>query len=300
MKNGSQALISVFGVSDIGCVRKLNEDNFSLWTLASQQMYPEGYHGHLDDAGFLMFVCDGSGGDGRGKVASHLATEVFPAEVINANSTDGWGNRLIAAAIAANNRVWREARNKVEMTGMAATLTSALVVPPLAYIIEVGDSRCYLIRGRTLKQVTRDQSMVQTLIDSGVLTPQAAITHPYRNIVLQSLGASDSVVPVITSLELAQGDRLLLCSDGLSKNLPEHQIIDIIAANPDVQVAANKLIEAANALDADDNITAIVAAFAGNAFAQPESLAMVLSEVWDECRMGEELEDVTDFILPVE
>lgn len=293
------ASISIYGISDIGKVRKLNEDHFSVSNLETKNMVTS-YQGEVSKTGILMLVCDGSGGDGRGEIASKLAINIFQKEIFANNNQLAIGDCLIKAANIANRIIWGESSQNQSVAGMASTLTAAWVVPPQVYIVEVGDSRCYLVREKTIRQVTRDQSMVQMLIDGGVITPHTAKIHPYRNIVLQSLGARESVVPVITSLELAQGDKLLLCSDGLSKNLPEEVMLEIMLKYNDVVEIGKELISAANDLTADDNVTAIVAMVEGEAFANPEALsALVLSETADGSDISEELEDLTSIILPL-
>ncbi len=295
----SIALISVYGLSDIGKVRKLNEDKFSISNVEMKDSLDK-YQGEISKAGILMLVCDGSGGDGRGEIASNLATNIFKKEIFAKPDKLAIGDCLIKAASSANRIIWGESTQNQSVAGMASTLTAAWVVPPQVYIVEVGDSRCYLIREKTIRQVTRDQSMVQMLLDGGVITPNAAKIHPYRNIVLQSLGARESVVPVVTSLELAKGDKLLLCSDGLSKNLPEDIILEIMLKHNDVVEIGQALISAANDLTADDNVTAIVAMFEGTAFANPEPFStLVLSETAEDSDLSEELEDLTSVILPL-
>lgn len=295
------AFITIHGLSDIGKVRKLNEDRFAILNIATKDTF-ETYKGEVGNTGFLLVVCDGSGGDGRGGVAAKLAVDIFQTEIFSKyNSNLGIGDILIQAATTANEMIWQQSNRNPSIAGMASTLTAAWIVPPQVYIVEVGDSRCYLVRGETIRQITRDQSMVQMLIDGGIITPNTAKIHPYRNVVLQSLGARGSVVPVVTSLELAQGDRLLLCSDGLSKNLPEETILEIIVRNKDVITASQQLIAIANDLTADDNVTAILAMFEGDIFANPnESNTLLLSETAEDTDLSDELEDLTEVISPIE
>lgn len=293
------AFIKVHGLSDLGKVRTLNEDKFIISNLDIKNTISS-YQGEVNKEGCLMVVCDGSGGDGRGEIAAKLAIDIFLKEIFASLSEEtGIGERLISAANKANEIIWKCAKSNPTIAGMASTLTAALVLPPQVYILEVGDSRCYLVREGTIRQVTKDQSMVQILLDGGVITADIAKNHPYRNIVLQSLGAKDSVVPVITSLELAQKDRLLLCSDGLSKNLPEETILEILAKHEDAVIASQELIAAANDLTADDNVTAIVAIVEGDAFNKAETSTLLLSETTGGTDFSEELEDLTNVISPI-
>lgn len=300
MATTSSAFIKVHGLSDIGKVRKLNEDKFSISNLDTKDSL-NSYQGEVTKEGCLMVVCDGSGGDGRGEIAAKLAIDIFLKEIFANEQKDiNIGGRLISAANRANEIIWKCSNSNPAIAGMASTLTAALVLPPQVYILEVGDSRCYLVREGAIRQVTKDQSMVQILLDGGVITPDIAKNHPYRNIVLQSLGAKDSVVPVLTTLELAQKDRLLLCSDGLSKNLPEETMLEILLSSEDVVGTSQELIFAANELIADDNVTAIVAMVEGEAFAKAEASAtLLLSETTDGSDFSEELEDLTSVISPI-
>ncbi|MBI4854047.1 MAG: serine/threonine-protein phosphatase [Acidobacteria bacterium] len=300
MAISESAFIKVHGFSDIGKVRKLNEDKFSITNLDTKNSL-NSYEGEVKKEGCLMLVCDGSGGDGRGEIAAKLAIDIFLKEIFSEDKEEMHvGERLIDAANKANEIIWKCSNSNPSIAGMASTLTAALVLPPLVYILEVGDSRCYLVREGTIRQVTKDQSMVQILLDGGVITPDTAKSHPYRNIVLQSLGAKFSVAPVITSLELAQKDILLLCSDGLSKNLPEETMLEILTSQEDVVIASQSLINAANELTADDNVTAIVAIVEGDAFAKAEASAtLLLSETTDGIDFSDELEDLTSVISPI-
>lgn len=302
MKKITGTKLTVSALSDIGKVRKINEDNFALAEAKNGTLIESFFHGEIDDAGFLMFVCDGSGGDGRGKVASDMAIEIFQKELFQCDTKLSIGERLIQAATNTNEAIWIESNEDNRLKGMAATITAAWLVPPLVYILEVGDSRCYLVRDNTIRQVTRDQSMVQALIDSGVLTLKDAATHPYRNVVLQSLGAQVTLTPVVTWLELAHGDRLLLCSDGLSKNLPEENMLRIFKKNRAAEDACRALIDAANDLEADDNITAIVALVYGKQLTLAKELSRpIVSEAVDEYTpLSETLIDVTDMLAPAE
>ncbi|MEW6731679.1 MAG: protein phosphatase 2C domain-containing protein [Acidobacteriota bacterium] len=299
MNDITSASIKVYGATDAGRLRKFNEDRFSLANIDNGCVCFEQFAGFVGEEGFLMLVSDGAGGDGRGGIASALAVQVFQEEILNSDPKQAYGKCLMDATRAANELIWEQSRRTPETAGMAATLTAAWIVPPLAYLVEVGDSRCYLVRNQTIKQLTRDQSMAQTLIDAGVLTPNSAKTHPYRNIVLQSLGARETVVPVVTTLELARGDRLLICSDGLSKKLSEAQILEIVAQSREVAVACRLLIEKAKELGAEDNITVVLGIVDGEAFSLPQAFpTLVLSEAADEAELSDELVDVTDILLP--
>jgi serine/threonine protein phosphatase PrpC len=146
---------------------------------------------------------------------------------------------------------------------MGATLTVVLLHEKRAYIAEVGDSRAYVLRGRQLIQLTRDQSCVQLLLDAGTLTREEAETFEYKNVILQAIGTKPSVVVALTRFTLRQGDRILLCSVGLSGKVKDDEMRDIIAAAPSVDAACAQLVDLANAHGGEDNITVVLAQMGG-------------------------------------
>lgn len=146
---------------------------------------------------------------------------------------------------------------------MGATLTAALIHGLHAYVAEVGDSRAYLLRGGALEQVTRDQSYVQFLVDQEGFSREQARKSNLRNVVLQAIGQGPQVRPALQRLALRRGDRLLLCSDGLSNKLNEDEMREILRGTPDLDAACARLIDAANEHGGDDNITVILSAFDG-------------------------------------
>jgi protein phosphatase len=269
--SNSGAWIRAYAKTDVGRMRMFNEDRFSLGDVnqAAAHVGLDRFDGAMGRDGFLLLVSDGAGGDGRGEIASALAIHIFQNEIFNGNRKNGVGERLINATRVANEMIWERSRRAPEMAGMAATLTAVWVIPPLAYVLEVGDSRCYLVRSRTIMQITRDHPMVQDLIEGGIITPLTANMPQDRNIALQSLGTRQNITPAITSLELAQGDFILVCSDGLTKHLSEDEILDAITGSQDIGAACRLLIEGARENRADDNITAVLAQVDGDAFSPP-------------------------------
>jgi PPM family protein phosphatase len=303
VSSSARAIIKAYGRSDVGRSRAFNEDRFSLSdvSMGANHTGIDKFDGAVGDDGFLLLVSDGAGGDGRGEIASALAVHIFQNEIFNGNKKGGVGERLICATQMANEIIWERSRRAPEMAGMAATLTAVWVIPPLAYVLEVGDSRCYLVRSQSIRQITRDQPMVQSLIDEGIITPFSANKSQDRNIALQSLGTKQTITPAITSLELAWGDFLLVCSDGLTKHLTEEEMLDIIAGSQEIGSACRLLIESAREKRADDNITAILAEVEGEAFSLPETLsALVRSQSEEETDLSDDLEDLTDILSPAE
>ena len=152
--------------------------------------------------------------------------------------------------------------------GMGATLTAVLVDQTTAYVAEVGDSRAYLLRAGQLKQLTRDQSLVQMLVDQGLMKPEEAESSPRKNILLQAMGSVDEVHAAIGQVELRQGDKLLICSDGISNAVTHGELLQILARNAPWPACA-QLVQLANDRGGEDNLTAVVALFEGNGLPAP-------------------------------
>jgi len=220
----------------------------------------------------LFVVADGMGGHVGGEVASELAvTEI--QTVIEFTATlgpqDTWpvpfdakvgtdGNRLRASFTMANRRIARKIEKAEKLRGMATTAVAALVKGSKAALAHVGDSRAYLYRAGQLTRLTSDHSWVEEQVRGGMLTEAAAREHPRRNIVTRALfGASDLDVEV-SELELETGDRLLLCSDGLSTVLQDDEIGQVLSAPGDLQVVCDELVNRANAAGGPDNVTTLL------------------------------------------
>jgi protein phosphatase len=187
--------------------------------------------------------------------------------------------RLSTAAKTANERIWERSQQNPELSGMGATLTAVLVQANRAYIAQVGDSRAYLMRGEQIKQITKDQSLAQMLVDSGIIEASQMETVP-QNVIMQALGTQPSVTVVMTSVELFRNDCLAICSDGLSNKVKPEEMRDIIRQAEDINAACRLLIEKANERGGEDNITVIVAKFDGEAlFTNAEASAITGSLV---------------------
>jgi protein phosphatase len=135
------------------------------------------------------------------------------------------------------------------------------VLWPRAYIVHIGDSRCYHLRGRTLTQITQDQTLSQALVDAGALTEEQAATSPYASVLTQAVGASDVLEPALSQLELTAGDTLLMCTDGLTKHVAREAIVELLQGHPTAEAASGALVDAALAGGGTDNVTALVARF---------------------------------------
>jgi len=230
----------------------------------------------------LAVVCDGMGGAKSGNVASEHALEVFCERVLKycepKISSDGilkiTGDEacviLDDAVHDANKAVYKKAQSSPDYHGMGTTLVAALFCGDVAFVVNVGDSRLYLISDDTISQITHDHSYVQHLIDSGSLTPDEARNHPYRNRITRAVGIKNDIEADIFSIELVGLDvcYLLLCSDGLSGQVLPEDIYSIISSDIDIDVVTDvetelsdkteRLIKAANDAGGPDNITAVL------------------------------------------
>lgn len=256
------SLVRVYGCTDVGRVRKANEDNFLIADLSTRvvsepgqlQKFPVG------ERGMLLLVSDGMGGRKAGEVASQIVVDVFRNELVNRDSRQNGCDILAEITKKANWAIWSRAQRNAEEQGMGATLTAVLIESNKAHIVQVGDSRAYVVRNNSLFRLTKDQSMVQTLIDSGLIQPEEAESHPYRHVILQSLGAEPTVYPVTSTIDLYSGDCLLLCSDGLSNMVKDEVMCDMILSAPTIESSTRALLDTANANGGKDNITIILAA----------------------------------------
>lgn len=202
----------------------------------------------------LFAVADGMGGHEAGEVASEIAIETLAAQAPNRADARALGR----AVMAANRAVIRNAENGVGKPGMGTTMTAVILIKTKLVIAQVGDSRAYLFHEGQLTQLTRDHSLVADLVESGQITPEEALWHPQRSVITRALGSDLDMTPDLYELDLAEGDRLLLCSDGLSGMVYSDQLSQILAEYEDPQDCADALIAAANDNGGHDNVTAIV------------------------------------------
>jgi protein phosphatase len=202
----------------------------------------------------LYVIADGMGGHAAGEVASECAVQVFEQAAITRVDPDA----LRRAVIEANNAIIQGAREGLGKVGMGTTLTAALIENDHLLIAQVGDSRAYLLQKGRLNQVTRDHSFVAELLSSGQITAEEARVHPERSVITRALGSDPNLQPDIYELRVHTGDRLMLCSDGLSSMLDARTLQRLLSENPDPQTAADELVKAANEAGGHDNITVIV------------------------------------------
>jgi PPM family protein phosphatase len=256
-------------LSDVGLTRSINEDAFQLTDLstgASFDASPSNGQFRVGRRGALLTLSDGMGGHAAGEIASSTVISSVRS-TLQAGSEAPAEQRLEAAVRRANADVIEAAQTKGRH-GMGATLTAVLVDHTTAYVAEVGDSRAYLLRAGQLKQLTRDQSLVQMLVDQGLMQPEEAENSPRKNILLQAMGSVEEVHAAIVQVGLRQGDKLLICSDGISNAVTHAELLQILHANAPWPACA-QLIQLANDRGGEDNLTAVVALFEGSGLPAP-------------------------------
>lgn len=246
-------MIKAAGMTDVGCVRKHNEDNLL-----------------VDPSLGLFVVADGLGGHAAGEVASQIVVERVAEFVAQTKEKDRtWpleydtnlsfdGNRLKVALLLSDQAIAEDIRRNPERETMGSTVVAGLVSHRKVTLAHVGDSRAYLVGRTGIQQVTRDHSWVAEQVAHGILTPSEARVHPFRNVITQALGNGGDLEIEVQELELADSDRLLLCSDGLSGMVGDQQIWDIIQNAPDLDRAVESLVSAARENGGEDNITAVL------------------------------------------
>jgi len=261
--------ITFAALSDIGLTRSINEDAFQLADLSSGTSFdasPSNGQFKLGPRGALFSLSDGMGGHAAGEVASSTVISSVRATLQN-DGNAAPEHRLEVAVRRANADVIEAAQTKGRH-GMGATLTAVLVDGNTAYVAEVGDSRAYLLRTGQLKQLTRDQSLVQMLVDQGLMKPEEAENSPRKNILLQAMGSVEEVHAAIGQVELRRGDRLFICSDGISNAVSHSELLDVLTSNGPLHACEN-LVRMANARGGEDNLTVVVAQFDGPGLSAP-------------------------------
>jgi serine/threonine protein phosphatase PrpC len=270
-KDHTEVRIKLFARTDVGQVREHNEDNFLVADLTrrSRGLLEANREAVVGAQGSLFAVCDGMGGAAAGEIASQLAVDILYEKMIDGLDgkqkleRDDLARRLVRAVESAGLRIFQEAKADRTRRGMGTTVTAAALVDDHIFFAQVGDSRGYILRGSTLTQVTRDQSLVNQLIEAGQLTEEEAETFEHNNIILQALGTSDTVQVDLTFAELQRGDLLLLCSDGLSGMVRFEEIREMLHGSSEPLEICKALTERANQAGGHDNITVIVVHFDG-------------------------------------
>ncbi len=261
--------LTVFARSDMGRVRTNNEDAFLVSDLESgARLETPAVDVDVRDRGILLVVSDGMGGHAAGEVASALVVESLRKSLSDPKGDHHSHQRLIDAAVRSANAAVVAAAQANGKRGMGATLTAALVHDHEAFIASVGDSRGYLLRGGKLRQITKDQSFVQSLVDAGVMTPEQAKNSSRKNVILQAMGREKDVRAAIGRLSLRRGDRLLLCCDGLSNAVSDAEL-EAMLADSDTGAICDRMIDLANERGGHDNLTAVIALIEGDGLPLP-------------------------------
>lgn len=269
--------IEVFAQTDVGLTRDHNEDTFLVANLSGGEplQFPNPLELAADRMGTLFMVADGMGGAAAGEIASATAVDVVLRHLRRAlgarerATAPEFAGALSHATETANWAIFHYASQHPELRGMGTTATIAALQGDTLFLAQVGDSRAYLVRGHRANQLTKDQSLMQKLIEAGELTEEEAALSERRNIILQALGPEPFVKVDLTHQRVARGDVLILCSDGLSGLVRGDEIADVVSEEMDLSVACDRLVALANDRGGPDNVTVVAVRFSGPALAEP-------------------------------
>ncbi len=269
--------VDAHGRTDTGKVRADNEDQFLIAALHKVvQIHgtsiPDSYRRHLDSGAraLLLLVADGVGGLASGDEASSLTLDAVMDYVTNSmrcfykldeQIPHELLHELASSVQRSHAAVLSRAGERADPVGMATTLTMAHVLWPRVYVVQIGDSRCYHYHAGRVTQVTRDQTLVQDLVDRGALAPDEAAGSPLSSVLSQAIGGHEEVMPVFSKIELQRQDALVLCTDGLTGHLSDAEIADHLRRTEGAAAACDSLIEAALAAGGKDNVTVVVTRF---------------------------------------
>lgn len=240
--------MEVWGATDQGMVRKQNQDYYRCQNIGKGQ--------------FLAVVCDGMGGAKSGDVASRLASDVF-REDIRQTATPQMEQQevvkmLVNAVKNANRAVYEQSRVSPDFQGMGTTLVAVFIQDHEAYIVNVGDSRCYYIAGDQIMQVTEDHSVVGLMVARGQITEEEARIHPNKNLITRAVGTERDVECDCFYVNMDKGEYLLLCSDGLSNLVTKPELLYEVSGCADEANCCAKMIEIAKERGAPDNVTVVL------------------------------------------
>lgn len=240
--------MKAWGLTDVGNVREQNQDAFRIV--------------QLGETALLALVCDGMGGAKSGNVASRLASEVFSEEVKRSFSVEMTPEEtervLRAAATLANIAVFEHAQLSEEFSGMGTTLVAALCYEKASLVLNIGDSRAYHINADGVRCVTVDHSVVELMVQRGELTPEQAKSHPSKNLITRAVGTGKQVMADVFRVETAAEDCLLLCSDGLSNQMADEEILFEVVHGARKDDCCQRLLEIAKNRGAPDNVTSVL------------------------------------------
>ncbi len=237
----------IASLSDTGAVRTNNQDSFAAGRIGTRAAW--------------AVVCDGMGGAQGGNIASSLSVQLISDSIVS-NYREGLSPNSIrgllsSAVLAANAVVYDKAQSDKNLHGMGTTVVVALIIDDTAYIVHAGDSRAYLLTDENLKQITRDHSIVQSMIETGRITADEALHHPNKHVITRAVGVLERVDLEYNEATLAEGDVLLLCTDGLSNYVSAENIKETVQNQPFDSVP-QLLIDQANQNGGGDNITVVI------------------------------------------
>jgi len=235
--------IETAALTDTGRVRDHNEDSVCVAPTS---------------AGRLLAVADGMGGHNAGAVASEIALETFVAEVGDRLADADPAAALAGAVLAADDAVREAAAEDPDRDGMGTTLVAGLLDPEETTVVNVGDSRAYRVDDTGIEQVSVDHSLVQELVEAGEITPEEAESHHQRNVISQALGAQDSIDPDTFTVDLDPGETLLCCSDGLTEEVDDSTIHEVLTEADSLTAATETLASTANRNGGSDNVSVVL------------------------------------------
>jgi serine/threonine protein phosphatase PrpC len=280
MDNPPDIKITAFGKTDVGLIREHNEDNLLIADVSTGVRLNEPSEPlaiPLGPKGALFLVCDGMGGAAAGEVASQMAVEAIAGtlEAAAPLARDPFARRLRHAIEDANDRIFAQSRDNQSERGMGTTCTAVALVDQTLVIGQIGDSRCYVLRGGRLSQVTKDQSLAWQLMEAGAMTAEEAKGFEHANIILQALGVQERVEVVMSQVDLRRGDLVLVSSDGLHGPVTDEEILQILQEETDLKKACDRLVTRALEREGPDNITVVVARVDGPGLPEPKPAELI-------------------------
>ncbi|GKV64239.1 MULTISPECIES: Stp1/IreP family PP2C-type Ser/Thr phosphatase [Sporosarcina] len=235
--------------SDTGLKRTVNEDEAAVFV-------------HSRNNAVLAVIADGMGGHKGGDYASATAVQMIGEQFMSASgeveTEQDWYDLLYDSVVDVNLYLYNKAQQDESYKGMGTTLDLALVLGDQCLVFHVGDSRIYQVTGKAIRQITKDHSFVNVLLESGEITEQEAEVHPQRNWIMKAVGSEKSIVPDLYTIDLPSKSYLLLCTDGLSNKIEKELMLDIILRNVPLAEKADNFVELANNRGGEDNITVIL------------------------------------------
>lgn len=248
-KTGADTTMRAYGMTDRGCVRKENQDAYKISTIEGADVV-------------TAVLCDGMGGAQAGSVASQMACDAFmfhASNSIDEKSTAKDMSAILSESVNyANVKVYDKSFADFTCMGMGSTLVAIALNSKRAVVVNVGDSRAYVFNGSTMEQITHDHSLVAELVERGKITREEAETHPNKNIITRAIGVEATVKCDLFDLKLREGEKVLLCSDGLSNLVSDEEMASVLMKNPELEAACLKLVTLALQRGAPDNVTVVI------------------------------------------